>query len=259
MSSTNRDPKKSEDWTAIIPAAGLGSRLQTKQPKILYPVLGKPMIEWLVNLVGPLCGKVVLVLSPAGAPQVQPQADKLLGDRAHVILQEKPTGMADAIALCESAVKTRYSLVMWGDQITVRPQSLAACMTLLESKSHIEALVPTIQRENPYIHFERDGIGRVTGVYQARESDEKRAHGESDCGTFLFQTQGLFKQLKAAQNDPAHLGAKTRERNFLTVLPLFDQGMRRLATIELQDPDETLGINTPEDAKRVEEVLKKRQ
>jgi bifunctional UDP-N-acetylglucosamine pyrophosphorylase / glucosamine-1-phosphate N-acetyltransferase len=255
---SERRPESAAGWTVIIPAAGHGRRLGAAVPKILYPVLGKPILDWLVGLLEPLCARFVFVLSPEGAPQVTPHVQRLLPERSAVVIQDLPTGMADAIDRCDAAVTTPYALVIWGDQITPRRRTLAACMNVQESAAAVHATIPTIMRENPYIHFERDGAGRVIHVYMARESDHSLALGESDCGVFLFKRDALFEHLRATRHDPIHRGAKTKERNFLSLLPAFDQGLGGLATVRIEDAEETFGINTPEDAQRVEEVLRKR-
>lgn len=251
--NTPRRPKAAERWTAIIPAAGRGSRLNSRGPKILYPVLGKPILRWLTDLLRPLCQHLVFVLSPQGVSEVQ------LPPEAVAVIQKEPTGMADAIALCEKMVTTPYTLVIWGDQITPHPASLAACMTLLESEPTIQATLPTLQREQPYIHFERDTQERIVKVFQARESDTSLAQGESDCGVFCFRTKVLFQILKRTRGDSAHQGAKTHENNFLSLLPLFQNDQGDLLSVRLHDPDEALGINTVDDAKKVGEILKRRE
>ena len=54
-------------WTALIPAAGRGSRLGFDRTKILFPIAGATILEWLVDLLNPLCGRFVFVLSPQGS------------------------------------------------------------------------------------------------------------------------------------------------------------------------------------------------
>jgi bifunctional N-acetylglucosamine-1-phosphate-uridyltransferase/glucosamine-1-phosphate-acetyltransferase GlmU-like protein len=241
-----------------VPAAGKGTRLNAPGPKILYPVLGKPILEWLAQLLTPLCRDLVFVLSPDALPQVEPVLKSSLGGRARTVVQDRPTGMADAVALCEKAVVTPYTLVIWGDQVTTSARTLAACMTLLESSSSIQATIPTIERDNPYIHFVRDAGGRITDVFHARESDAPLARGENDCGVFLFRTEALFRVLKQTRGNPAYQGAKTKENNFLSVLPLFNDDRRLLATVRIHDAGETIGINTPDDAQAASRVLKSR-
>src|SRR3954469_4455326 len=116
--SAAREPDAAGRWTAIVPAAGRGSRLNSNLPKILHPVLGKPILDWLADLLTPLCQDLLFVLSPEGEPAVAPRLTAALGERARIVLQERPTGMADAVAACDGRVRTPYTLVIWGDQIT---------------------------------------------------------------------------------------------------------------------------------------------
>src|SRR5262245_25562628 len=83
-------------WTAIIPAAGRGSRLNSTGPKILYPILNKPILNWLVDLLKPLCENLVLVASPDGSAAIG-TALKPLWPKADIVIQNTPTGMGDAI------------------------------------------------------------------------------------------------------------------------------------------------------------------
>ena len=57
-------------WTAVIPAAGRGTRLEFSRPKILYPLGGRPILDWLLDFLVPNCASLVFVLSPEGAGEV---------------------------------------------------------------------------------------------------------------------------------------------------------------------------------------------
>src|SRR5258706_10338596 len=107
-------PRK-QDWTAIIRAAGRGTRLGNAQPKILFPILGKPILEWLIKSLDPFVDRFVFVLSPEGHPQVESVLKSLLKGRYDVAVQPVPNGMADAVRQAKPFVRTRQSIVLWGD------------------------------------------------------------------------------------------------------------------------------------------------
>src|SRR5437588_2487639 len=125
-------PVTPDRWTAIIPAAGRGSRLGSDQPKILYPILGKPILEWLLDALVPVCRSFVLVLSPEGRSAIEPAARHRLGVELDVVIQERPTGMADAVRLAAAVTRTEFALTIWGDQVTVSPKTIAVCAALHE-------------------------------------------------------------------------------------------------------------------------------
>src|SRR5687768_16630217 len=118
---TDPDPKL---WTVVIPAAGRGSRLGYDKPKILYPVAGRPILDWLIDLLEPKATELVFVLSPTGEPEVSPLLTKRLGGRAKVVIQEEPKGMADAIHRALPHLTTPHTLIIWGDQVAIRPKTI---------------------------------------------------------------------------------------------------------------------------------------
>src|SRR5260370_42610221 len=82
-------------WTALVPAAGRGSRLNFDQPKVLFPIAAKTILEWLVDLLGPLCSQFVFVISPQGEQPVAAVTAQLLSGRHRIAVQPEPRGMAD--------------------------------------------------------------------------------------------------------------------------------------------------------------------
>src|SRR5437868_5941405 len=86
-------------WTAIVPAAGRGSRLAWDRPKILYPIAGRPLVAWLLDFLEPNCSRIVFVLSPSGAEEVRPELDRLIAGRYEIVIQEVPRGMGEAVEL----------------------------------------------------------------------------------------------------------------------------------------------------------------
>lgn len=247
-----------KDWTAIIPAAGRGTRLGQSRPKILFPILGKPILDWLVGSLGPFAGRFVFVLAPESRPEVEPLLEKSLKDRYDIAIQKDPAGMADAVWQAKPWVRTAQSMVVWGDQVGLTRNTIAACLHLHASRPDAALTFPTVWRQHPYIHFERDAEGRLTQVYQARESAHALAEGENDCGIFFFRSRNLFDIIEAARAAAASIGEKTGEFNLLPLLPQFEQA-GSVMTLRIPGLEESLGVNTPDDARRIEDILKRRR
>src|SRR6478672_3007497 len=77
-------------WTAVIPAAGRGSRLGFHRSKILYPVAGRPILDWLLDILLPNCRTLVLVLSPDAADDVAAELEARIPGRFQIVIQETP-------------------------------------------------------------------------------------------------------------------------------------------------------------------------
>ncbi len=78
--------------SAVVMAAGLGTRMRSATPKHLHPLLGRPMVDWVLAAVQPLSpDPLVVVASPE-------TADGFGEVGAIVAVQEQPRGTGDAMA-----------------------------------------------------------------------------------------------------------------------------------------------------------------
>jgi len=244
------------NWTAIVPAAGRGSRLGSARPKILYPVANRLLIEWLLDFLEPNCGRMVFVLSPEGIAEVQPEIERLIPGRYEIVIQEAPRGMGDAVELALAVVKSPHVVIVWGDQVALRRASVEACMRVHEGPVNAPITCPTVIRSKPYIHFDRDASGRISGLRQAREGDGMPESGESDTGFFCFETKTLRRLLAKFREQPGMSGRQTGEFNFLPVIPFAAHEGVEILSPGLMTLGETVGINSAADAAAVEAFLR---
>ena len=239
----------------MIPAAGRGSRLGVEMPKALVAVAGQPMLTWLLRLYRPWVQGVVVVAHPSASDAIQRTVDR--GDRpAVVVTQDEATGMLDAVLLgCEAAMAWRPDRlwITWCDQIAVHPETVAR---LADREGEALVALPTITRDNPYIHFERDALGRISAVRQRREGHRMPARGDSDMGLFSLSAHAAAIDLPAFAAT-AIPDAGTGERNFLPFVH-YQAARGVVVTIAPTEDIEAIGINTPDDLARVEAYLNTR-
>jgi bifunctional UDP-N-acetylglucosamine pyrophosphorylase/glucosamine-1-phosphate N-acetyltransferase len=245
----------SEDWSAIIPAAGRGSRLKSEAPKILFPLAGRPVLDHLMELLAGLCSRVVLVVSPDRQRQVQPHLSRFSERRMTTASQKRPLGMADAVRCGLPQVVTPHTLVIWGDQAGIQRSSVEISMRLHSGPIAPAATLPTVLRENPYIHFQRNAGGQIVDALQAREGDQMPLVGESDCGLFLFQTAVLKRFMPMLMGSAQCIGRQTGELNFLPILPMIASTGERVVSARIASAEESLGLNTREDAARLSQTF----
>ncbi|MBF0140408.1 MAG: NTP transferase domain-containing protein [Magnetococcales bacterium] len=247
-------PDKTQ-WTVIIPAAGTGSRLGFDKAKILYPLLGRPILDWLLDALEDVSHRVILVIAPRARSQVEPVFFDRMGDRGLLVTQSKPTGMGDAVLCAEGRVMTPHCLVVWGDQALLSRRTIRCCALAHEKIGNPKLTLATLWKKAPYIHFQRDSHGKLVRVLQAREGEIDSLEGENDCGLFLFNTQALFATLHRCRDTGLACGTLTGEFNLLQTLPSFEEQVGDVVTVRITDERETLGVNTPGDAKMVEQIL----
>jgi len=158
-----------------------------------------------------------------------------------------------ALGLASSA--TRHVVVVWGDQVALRRSSVDACLRLHAGPLEADVTCPTVFRENPYIHFDRDSSGQISSLRQAREGDSMPERGESDTGFFCFRTEALRRLLAEQRRHPEEAGALTQEFNLLPVIPLAAKLGLSVITPRLMTLEETVGVNSTRDAAIVEAFL----
>jgi NDP-sugar pyrophosphorylase family protein len=114
--------------------------------------------------------------------------------------------------------------------------------------------LPTVRKEHPYIHFERDAAGRISRLLQKREGDVMPDKGESDMGVFALSAEAFDRDLESYARDVVR-GRETGERNFVPFVPWI-ASRATVVTVACTDPREAIGINTPEDLAAVEHWLR---
>jgi bifunctional UDP-N-acetylglucosamine pyrophosphorylase / glucosamine-1-phosphate N-acetyltransferase len=114
------------------------------------------------------------------------------------------------------------------------------------------AVLPVVQQTPPYVHFDRDETGRLSGVRHRREGDAMPDTGTSDAGLFALSAEAFHRWLPVYAG-LATVGARTGERNFLPFLPWL---AARAAVESFEIPAiEAQGINSPEDLAAIERWL----
>lgn len=242
----------------IVPAAGLGSRLGASVPKLLMPVAGIPMIDRILDLYAGRVGRVAVVVNPASSVDVRRHLDSCHRPMTiDCVEQPRPTGMLDAILL--AAVSVRRSTptsvwITWCDQVAVHDLTIDRLAAATSHLPHPAVVMPTVLRENPYIHFERDGSGRIARVLHRREEDPMPAQGESDMGLFALSPLA-YGELLPQYATQVEAGAATGERNFLPFIPWVARE-HEVMTFPCSHPMEAVGVNTPHDLSMVEAYLR---
>lgn len=236
----------------------MGSRLRSALPKVLVPVLGRPMLDWIIELYAPWVDQAVIVANPASRAMVSEHL-ATLPIPASVLVQDAPTGMLDAILTARSVVAASEATqiwITWCDQVGVHPDTVARLAALSEAHPDAAMVMPTCTRPEPYIHLQRDPGGRITEVLHRREGDHMPPVGESDMGVFGLSRRAFVDDLFRFANAAA-LGAGTGERNFLPFIPWAD-ARGGVVTYPCTEPEESTGVNTPDELAFLEHYLQSR-
>ncbi|KAB8027998.1 NTP transferase domain-containing protein [Fluviispira multicolorata] len=245
---------KINNFTAIIPAAGKGTRLKYSKPKILYSINNNTLLDIIYNKLKFLCKKIIIVASPDGQHQIYNHINEKNYLNIEVVVQTEPNGMAEAINTGVKSVLTKNVIIIWGDQIMFSKETIQNCMHLIELDFHYSAIIPTIKRKNPYIHFIRNKSDKIINILQSREGDLMPDIGETDCGIFTLNKDILLKILN--NNYFKSIGNKTNEWNFLPLIQKFEKFLGGVCTLILEDINESIGINDKYDVIKIMNIIK---
>ena len=238
----------------IIPAAGLGSRLAYNGPKCLFEIAGKAMLGHVIERHQTLVDEIAVVVSPQYKLDVSNWLQEQALDSVKLFLQDSPTGMLDAI-MCPATAYEENDIhavsISWCDQICISSATTETLAEKLSEHNSVEMVFPTIELRDPYIHMQRDHGGTITKVLHQREGDIMPAVGENDCGLFGLTGTAYFDHLRTYANE-IELGAGTGERNFLPFIPWLAR-RAEIETFAAQSAMEAVGVNTPEDAAKIEQ------
>ncbi len=226
--------------TTVVLAAGQGSRMRSRTPKMLHDLCGRPLVVWPVAAARHAGADAVVVV---GGPD-RALAEHLPADVA-LAVQEQPKGTADALLAAADHLTSDGGdvLVLSGDVPLVTAELLDQ---LLATHRHAgaAATVATMELEDPsgYGRIVRDADGSVTRVVETKvagdATEAELALREVNAGVYVFATEGLVEALRSVGSENAQ-----SERYLPDVLAILRERGGRIAAHTVADASQLAGVN----------------
>jgi bifunctional UDP-N-acetylglucosamine pyrophosphorylase/glucosamine-1-phosphate N-acetyltransferase len=242
--------------TAVILAAGQGTRMKSSLPKVLHQILGRPMIAYLLDTLKEVGIQDIVVVVGHQAEAVK-EALKEYGVR--FVIQEPQLGTGHAVQVAMPAVPSEASTVMvlCGDAPLISGESIAA-LQKLHAGANAAVTVQTIELADGahYGRVVRDEAGRVAAVVQAKDSIERPdllAIREINTGAYCFDAAFLVEGLTKIPKSPV-----TGEIYLTDLIHIArDQGRGVEALVD-SDWEALLGINSRAELAGATRTVKRR-
>ncbi|GAA4010253.1 NTP transferase domain-containing protein [Sphingomonas humi] len=205
------------DLRVLIAAAGTGSRAGLPYPKTLHPVRGRPILLSLLDRVGGYDPEPTIIVSPSGKELIE-EALKADGKVASLVVQERPSGMGDAVLAFRHSPRfdpRADVLLAWGDIPLLDQATIAACVERHRTSDNAMTFASRLV-DQAYTRVARDGEGRVTALEETRELGIEPVAGERDIGLFVFRAGPILDLLKQFRSEG--LGKQTGEHGFLYIV-----------------------------------------
>jgi bifunctional UDP-N-acetylglucosamine pyrophosphorylase/glucosamine-1-phosphate N-acetyltransferase len=234
----------------VVLAAGEGTRMKSRLPKVLHPIAGRPMIQYVLDAVAELVDEKPVLVIGYGADLMRQE----LGDAVTYVLQEQQLGTGHAVLQTREELEGRADtiLVLYGDMPLLSPATLHSLIDAHETNAAPITMLTCIY-DDPmgFGRILRDREGRVLGIVEESEaSPEQLEIRELNCGVYCFNAAWLWDHLP-------RLPLSHEGEHYLT--DLIRMAVAEGGSVEaivVDDPLETLGVNDRLHLARVEGVVR---
>lgn len=240
---------------AIILAAGISSRMNTKLAKVLHEVCGRPMLAYVLDAVRAVGVDRIYVVIGFSAQQVKHR----FGSDEDIIWvqQTEQKGTAHAILCCKQHLKDfeGETLVLCGDGPLIRASTLT---TLIEKhraeKAAVTLATAVLDDPTGYGRIIRDAYGNIQGIVEDSDcTKEQLGICEVNPSYYLFNNKLLFEAVKKVKPD------NVKKEYYLTdALSVIIAEGHKVVAVTAVAPEEAIGVNSRDELARVSKIMQRR-
>ncbi|WP_456435247.1 bifunctional UDP-N-acetylglucosamine diphosphorylase/glucosamine-1-phosphate N-acetyltransferase GlmU [Thermovibrio ammonificans] len=238
-------------FKTVVLAAGKGTRFKSELPKVLHPILGKPMLWYVVKAALEAGSEEVIVV----VGHKRELVEEFLREnfpQVKTVYQSRQLGTGHAVAQCRELLEN-YSgkvVVLNGDTPLVRPEDIKAV-----ASTPGDMVVLTAKTEDPtgYGRVVRDGNAVLKIVEEKDATPEERLITEINTGIYAFSAEPLFRALEQIDNNNAQ-----GEYYLPDVLKVFQKEGLSVVPVLTSDFESVMGVNNRHQLAAAESVMRDR-
>jgi bifunctional UDP-N-acetylglucosamine pyrophosphorylase / glucosamine-1-phosphate N-acetyltransferase len=238
--------------TAIVLAAGQGTRMRSSLPKVLHPIIGRPLILHSLDKAVQASTEMPVVVLGFGSDEVR----KALGDSVRIVYQEKQLGTANAVQAAETllAGEDGLALIVYGDMPLFLPETL---QNLVKSQANnpgpLSILTVHMNDSHGFGRVVRAADGSVVQIVEeAQATPWQMAISELNVGAYCCRLDWLWDALRAVKISP-------KGEYYLTdLVEIASKSGYKVQALVISDPAETLGVNNRIHLSEAEAVMRRR-
>ncbi len=227
------------DTAIIIMAAGKGKRMKSNLPKVLHNLAGKPILNYVLDIVDQLEAKRKILIVGYKSDKIR----ELIGDKIEHVEQKEQLGTAHAVLQTKRLLSDFKGdvLILSGDAPFLTVKTLKKLLKHHQANNFCCTLVSTILKiPKGYGRIIRDKKGKIKGIIEEVDlSADKKKITEVNSGIYCFNKDKLFQVLEKIVPD------NKQGEYYLTdsVEILIKEGLT-VGNIIVKDYSEILGINS---------------
>jgi bifunctional UDP-N-acetylglucosamine pyrophosphorylase/glucosamine-1-phosphate N-acetyltransferase len=184
----------------VVLAAGQGSRMRSKLPKVVHRLAGKPMVQHVIDTARGLQAERTHVVVGHGADHVR----RVLADYpVRFALQTEQKGTGHAVAQALAGLGSGKVLVLYGDVPLIRRETLANLLESVDEK-HLGLLSVTLEEPDGYGRILRNADGEAVAIVEQKDaSDAQQTIRECNTGIMAMTADQLRRWLPRLSADNA--------------------------------------------------------
>jgi bifunctional UDP-N-acetylglucosamine pyrophosphorylase/glucosamine-1-phosphate N-acetyltransferase len=239
--------------TAVLLAAGQGTRMKSDLPKVLHPLCGKPMLWHVLEALKSVTTEKPVVIVGHGAQEVT----DYVGDLADCILQEPQLGTAHAAMQAETLLKgkTDYVIVTYADMPLLRGETFQQLLETQQSNPGPLSMLTVIANDpRGFGRIVRKADGTVEAIVEEYVATlEQREIRELNVGAYCFNAEWLWNALHRIEKNQ-----KKGEYYLTDIVEIAVKANLPVQAVVHNDFIETIGINTRVHLSEAEAALRMR-
>ena len=226
------------DIIAIVMAAGKGTRMKSKNSKLVQKIYGKEIVKRAVENAEKAGVKDIVAVVGYKKEEVM----KVLGDNIKYAFQDEMLGTGHAVMQAKEYLKGKKGkvLVLNGDVPLIRPETLNKLIEKsIENKEYATLLTAIYDDPTGYGRIVRDEGGNIEGIVEEKDTtEEQKKITEINAGIYCFDIEALLEALeKITPNN------KQGEYYITDVIQIMNNRGLKTGAVIVEDNTEILGIN----------------
>lgn len=238
---------------AVILAAGAGTRMKSKIPKVLHQVCGKSMLEHVISEVRTAGVQDIVAVVGHGSEKVMKETESL---NIKYAIQREQLGTGHAVMQAENSIPDQGSIiVLCGDTPLISAESISNFIDY-HVKNDFDISVLTANFENPfgYGRIIKKKNGEINKIVEQKDaSDEEKLIKEINSGIYCFKTEVLKKNLNKLST-----GNSQNEYYLTDIIGITVNDSGRVGAYAVSSGDEILGVNSRAQLAEADKIMRSR-
>ena len=240
-------------FTSGILAAGMGTRMKSKMPKVLHKVCGKPLSKWVIDASKAAGADKVCAVVGHKAETVK----EVLGDVCEFALQAEQKGTGHAVMQAIDVIKNSKGevVILNGDTPLITAETINKAIEYHKNNGNQATVITAILDDaTGYGRIVRDNDGSVLKIVEQKDaSKEEKKINEVNSGMYVFDAQSLVYALDKITPNNAQ-----GEYYLTDTLEILLSAGKKIGGYAISDNDEIRGINDRVQLNEAEKIMQKR-